>query len=142
MTSRNRRPPVEPIEEVGLSRRYDFGQFKRPPASENQSDPLFALLSAFRSLARRGVGPNAFGAAFAESPLMFLLDSMQDAVFVRRADGTVVYQNRAAEDLTPVASHETYAEFDRDGATYHRRCMRYREGDRQIIVEVISRFGG
>jgi PAS domain-containing protein len=134
-----RRPPVEPIEEVALSRRYDFDLFKRPLRTEMRSDPLTALLSAFRTLARRGVGPNAFGASFADSPLTFLLDTMQDAVLVRRGDGTVVYKNRAAEDLTPIAGQQTYAEFSHDGSTYERRCMRYLDGDKQVVVEVITR---
>ncbi len=139
MTRTGHRAPVEPIEEAALARRYDF---TRPiPSGRHQPrpDPVRALLAAFRALARRGVGPNAFGAPLAESPLTFLLDTIQDAVLVRRNDGTVVYRNRAAESISPAEADAADARFTQCGVAYERRRMQYREGGAEVVIEVISR---
>jgi PAS domain-containing protein len=139
MRRRDRRSLVEPIEEVALARRYHFTTPVPTRPHESRPDPIQALLAAFQSLARRGVGPDAFAAPFAESPLTFLLDTIQDAVLVRWADGTVAYRNRAAEALTALGSEDSYPQYTQDGVTYERRRMRYREGATQVVVEVISR---
>jgi PAS domain-containing protein len=133
--------PVEPIDEVHLAKRYDFSLPRIRSAPPPHTDPLVALMSAFRALTRRGVGPHAFGATFADSPLAFLLDSIQDGVLIRRSDGSVMYRNRAAETLSPAAGNETLTRYTEGGVTYERRQMRYLEGDRQVIIEVVSRRG-
>lgn len=101
-------------------------------------DPMMSIIEAFRTLSRRGAGDSAWAAPLAQNPLGFLLDSLADAVFVREAGGALLYRNRAAQDIEPVARPPVPAETVRLGPrTYERRCLVVDRPGGRLVIEVM-----
>ena len=109
---------------------------------------MWALLDAFASLHRRGTGPEAWASPLTTNPLAFLLDTMSDAVFVRGADGSVVFRNRAADRLDGYSPSAPPSGGGRRSVTveeakvgtrlYRRRFVTFGIGERQLILEMFT----
>jgi PAS domain-containing protein len=103
---------------------------------------LTALIEAFAQLGRRGPGTTGWAMPLSENPLSFLLDSMNDAVFVRQRGGQVVYRNRAATALPVLDRPPASAERVFIGPhCYERRCLTIEDAPVQLIIEVLSATG-
>lgn len=101
-------------------------------------DPIAAILEAFSALGLRGAGDSAWAVPLAGNPLGFLLDSLGDAVFVRDAAGGLLYRNRAAEAIEPVARPPVPAETLHLGSRmYERRCLVVEHPRGHLVLEVM-----
>lgn len=101
-------------------------------------DPIAAILEAFSALGLRGAGDSAWAVPLAGNPLGFLLDSLGDAVFVRDAAGGLLYRNRAAEAIEPVARPPVPAETLHLGSRmYERRCLVVEHPRGRLVLEVM-----
>lgn len=110
-----------------------------PPPAPPIMAPVAALLDAFAQLGRRGPGERAWAAPLADNPLSFLLDSMSDAVLVRRRGGPVLYRNRAASRLPVLDRPPAPAERVHIGVrTYERRCLLVEDAPYELVIEVLS----
>jgi hypothetical protein len=117
----------------------------RPSGRTEKSHPApseiakMAVVAAFELLTRRGTGPLAWAAFCRQDPIAFLLDTMSDAVNLRAAEGTLLYQNRAAERLGLGRSEETAQEILTNGdRQLDRRCCRFRCGNIEYVLEIIG----
>lgn len=101
-------------------------------------DPIAAIIEAFSVLDVRGAGERAWAVPLAGNPLGFLLDSLGDAVFVRDAAGRLLFRNRAAQEIEPVARPPVPAETLRLGSrVYERRCLVVEHGQGRLVLEVM-----
>lgn len=111
------------------------------PDDAPRSLGLRALVEAFRGLDRRSEGPEAWAPSFSTNALAFLLDVMSDPVFVRRVDGTVVFQNRAAAGLeVPPRARGPIDEVRAGEVRYERRAIGFREAGQTTIVEILRQL--
>ena len=79
-------------------RRTPWEDPERQESAARRQEGMRALAWALESLARRGPGPQGW-APVHEDPLAFLLDTMSDALFVRDAQGNILFANAAARQL-------------------------------------------
>lgn len=101
--------------------------------------PSAALVAAFALLARRGNGPLAWTTFFRHDPIAFLLDSTSDAINLWGPQGELLYRNRAAEGLKMGRSDETPREvLWPSGRRLERRCCRFRCGNAEYVLEILT----
>jgi PAS domain-containing protein len=111
---------------------------REPPAHSPGAEGAAALLAAVELLRRRGSGSFAWAASFRDDPIAFLLDAVSDAISIWDPGGTLLYRNGAATALGLEASEESPLEiFDREGRRFERRCVRYRFGETERILEIV-----
>ncbi|WP_447980165.1 hypothetical protein [Candidatus Nitrospira bockiana] len=119
---------------------------RRPPARRSQQDPpaggeiaTAALVAAFELPAYRGAGPLPWAASFRHNPIVFLLDTMTDAVNLWGSRGELLYRNRAAEQLGLGRCEETAHDvLLSSGRHLERRCCRFRCGHAEYFLEIIG----
>src|SRR5262245_54147656 len=80
-----------------------------PQASPGEHH-LAEIFEAFELLSHRGIGLSAWAAPFRDDPLAFLLDTVSDAARIWNARGDLVYENRAATEISVGGSSETPVE--------------------------------
>ncbi|RME75218.1 MAG: hypothetical protein D6776_03635 [Planctomycetota bacterium] len=102
-----------------------------------------ALVAAFLRIGRRGEGPAGWGAPLADDPIAFVLEALEEPVYVRRATGEVLYRNRAALEIplppAPQGQLAAVLETVRCGErVYRRRAVRYGRGAQAVYIEVLS----
>jgi anti-sigma regulatory factor (Ser/Thr protein kinase) len=105
------------------------------------------LFCAFDRIARRGEGASSWAAPLGGDPIAFLLDSMSDAANLWRADGALLYRNRASLALGTIVTASAPAGlsgpagvievFEVQGQRYERRCLRCGMRATPYVVEVI-----
>lgn len=113
---------------------------QEPSSATPALEQLVMLMKALAGLGRRGPEePEGWASPWAEHPLSFVLDSIRDAVMVRRLSGEVVYRNRAAAAL-PVPQRPP-APLERvviGRQHYERRCLLIPEPAYQLVIEILS----
>lgn len=114
------------------------------PLLIQRTDPLEDLIEAFLRLSFRGEGEEAWAPALAENPLLFLLDTISDAVVLRLEHGNMLYANPAARNMGVLQSRPTTA-FEKlrlNDQLYERRCMSFSAGPNTVVLEVLRRVRG
>jgi hypothetical protein len=97
-----------------------------------------ALLAASELLGLRGEGPEPWTASPSNDPIAFLLDGVADAVSLWRGD-SAMYRNRAAERMgLPRGDTPMPERFEASGRALERRCLHFRRGDADYLLEIIS----
>lgn len=99
-------------------------------------DPMGALVEAFALLQRRSGGPEAWAPVLSDNPMAFLLDALEDAIFLRDEEsGRLLYSNRAANRIPE------HCRCDEDEATgvptLRCRRMTFRWRNSRLVLEVI-----
>jgi hypothetical protein len=101
-----------------------------------------ALLAALSRSVRRGEGPSAWAAPLSDDPLAFILDAIEEAVTVWDAAGNVLYANRAASGLDLSFPGGTCLEvIELRGRRLQRRCVRFRTGGVDLLLEILGPGG-
>jgi len=96
------------------------------------------LMAALSLLCRRGVGPSSWISSYRRDPVAFLLDAIGDAVNLWGPGPSLVYRNRAAQQLDlGRAQLSPYEEFTHAGHRFERRCFAFREGQADYVLEII-----
>lgn len=97
-----------------------------------------ALLGALQRLKRRGPGPAGWATA-SDDPLVFLLDTIDDALLVRGLDGQLLFANRRAQEMAlaqrPFCEFE---EFEYAGQRWHGRGLRCQLPDGSLSFTLVS----
>ena len=97
-----------------------------------------ALVAVAGHLGLRGEGPESWTVSPAGDPIGFLLDAVVDAVTVWREE-SLLYRNRAAERMAlPRRDPVALERLEVQGRSLERRCLRFRSGDAEYVLEVIS----
>jgi len=116
-----------------------------------RTDPLETLFEALLMLNRRSEGARAWAPVLSDNPLVFLLDAMQDAVFLRNHSGKMVYANPAArrlsrhQELVEILTARPYTALETlelAEGLFERRCMEFGYGSQTVVLEVLCRMNG
>ena len=139
MTGRWRFVLVE--ERIGLPVRWHAPT--RPPLMWPPTEAAAAaLVEATRILARRGTGPQAWVSSYAHDPVAFLMEAVDSPVRLWAEDGSLVYQNAAAEgwgrldELGPPSAGSLLVELN--GVPLQRRVLAFSRGRDWFTLEILS----
>ena len=107
-----------------------------PSGRYTARDPMGALLDAFALLQRRSYGDEAWAPVLSDNPVAFMLDALEDAIFLRDEEsGRLIYSNRAANRLP---EHCRCVDDEVAGVpTLRCRRMTFRWRSSTLVLEVI-----
>lgn len=97
-------------------------------------------MAAIGTLARRGVGEQAWVASYQQDPIAFLIDAVGSPVRLWSAAGKLMFANYAAERLgipAPVGGLRTGTSVSLRGVMLERRVLTCFRGSERFILEVL-----
>ena len=110
----------------------------RPPAPGEWS--AAGLVSAIRTLLRRGAGAQGWVSPYRHDPIAFLIDAVSTPVRVWSSEGELIFENAASRGRRDLRSLERpdRAEQEATGRRIERRVLTFQHKGDELTLEVIT----